>query len=268
MLGTRLLLESHLTSPLGHLTLAGTGSGRSRIRGRVLRNYAWVYVVSGDATYRDELGSAQRLCPGDAVMIFPGVQHAYGPVPGSAWEEIYFTFDGPLFGLLESSGLVERTAPVTHLEPVAEWAERYLAFADRPRPASEAEAMILAGEFMQLLVASLARSPRPQSWLGRARALLDADIAEPMDLDATAAEFGLSAETFRKRFRREAGEPPARYRDRRRVATAGELLAATSLGLRQIADMLGYSDEFHLSKRFRAVTGHSPREFRSTRTTG
>lgn len=123
--------------------------------------------------------------------------------------------------------------------------------------------MIMVGDFLRLLLMTVANAPQKTSWLTRARSLIDNTAAGPADFDEIAAELGTSRETFRKRFRKESGEPPVRYRNRRRIEIAQDLLASTGLSLRQIAATLGFTDEFHLSKRFKAVTGLSPREFRA-----
>ena len=97
----------------------------------------------------------------------------------------------------------------------------------------------------------------------RARSLLDTDLGRPIDLAAVAAEVGLSYENFRKRFQRAMGVSPARYRTVRRIEAARELLRYTpQMTNRQVAASLGFSDEYHFSKRFTQITGMTPRQLR------
>jgi len=77
-----------------------------------------------------------------------------------------------------------------------------------------------------------------------------------------ARALGLSYETFRKEFARETGQPPARYRLHRLIEQARLLIAGRNLSNKQIAETLGFYDEFHFSRHFRQVSGQSPREFR------
>jgi len=48
------------------------------------------------------------------------------------------------------------------------------------------------------------------------------------------------------------------------VQTAATLLRLTDMTHREIARTLGFADEFHLSRRFRAQFGVAPRDYRRT----
>ncbi len=58
------------------------------------------------------------------------------------------------------------------------------------------------------------------------------------------------------------GTPPARWRAARIIERACELMLRGGLVDKQIADRLGFSDEFHFSRKFKQVIGQSPRQFR------
>jgi len=262
MVGTQLLIDNGATTPLGRIHVAGTISGSNRVSDRILHEYAWVYVLAGDAHYRDELGSSENMTAGDGLVIFPGVRHSYGGSPGKTWDQIYFVFDGPIFTLLESTHILDRHAPVTRNESAVSLKNQILAFADRPRPTNDRERIVQICSFAQLLSSSVLEPTKQSSWLDRAYARLSLDIDKPVDLDSVARSLGMGYESFRKRFRREAGVAPRRYRELRRIAAASELLRSTPLTLGQIAATLGYSDEYHLSKRFKASNGVTPRAYR------
>jgi AraC family transcriptional regulator len=74
---------------------------------------------------------------------------------------------------------------------------------------------------------------------------------------ACLSEFHL-ARMFRVSF----GMPPSAWIAQRRVDLACTLLKTTALPLQQIADLCGYADLSHLSHRFRAALGTSPRCYR------
>ena len=97
----------------------------------------------------------------------------------------------------------------------------------------------------------------------RARALLDEQAVSGGSIKAVARHMGLGYETFRKRFARE-GISPGKYMTTRIMARASDLLHHPELSLREIALRCGFCDEFHLSKRFKAVVGVSPHQFRRT----
>ena len=68
---------------------------------------------------------------------------------------------------------------------------------------------------------------------------------------------------FRKEFAKRIGIPPARYRLLRRIDRAKSLVTASNRPIRDIADSLGYCDEYFFSRQFKRVTGTSPGEFRA-----
>jgi AraC-like DNA-binding protein len=220
--------------------------------------YAIVLVYAGEGRYRDTEGRDLAIEAGDAILVRPGVPHWYGP-SGAHWSELFVVFAGPLFDLL----LSDPGEPVRRLDPIETWMAR---LEDLFRgPPSDPAARVLA--FASLLAAMLAAEPNAEAGdpIALARALLAEDVTAKLGLDAVAARCGLGYETFRRRFAREVGVSPGRYRDERRIETAAELLTSTRRTHREIAAMLGFADEYHFSKRFRALAGQAPSALRPLR---
>jgi transcriptional regulator GlxA family with amidase domain len=65
------------------------------------------------------------------------------------------------------------------------------------------------------------------------------------------------------RFRRECGVSLKQWLDQRRGAHAAQALAASDLGVADIAFSCGFSDQFAFSRFFRRVCGECPRAFRT-----
>jgi len=122
-------------SPLGRVRSAGTNAGSRGVRDRRYHSYALVYVVSGTGRYEDELGTRREIASGDAIVVFPGLSHGYGPRSGETWDEIYVIVDGPAFEQLEQLGVLDRARPVHRLMPVARWRRELDAILQSPRPA-------------------------------------------------------------------------------------------------------------------------------------
>jgi AraC-like DNA-binding protein len=73
---------------------------------------------------------------------------------------------------------------------------------------------------------------------------------------------GMSQSNFRRRFEEYAGMPPKLYIDKLKMRMAAELLASSSSTLAQTAAALGYVDQFHFARRFKAIMGSSPGAYR------
>ena len=232
-------------SPLGSISICGLGQRQTLALGqpRVFGQYALVYLLQGTGSYEDALGYRQSLQPGDLILVFPELSHLYNPTPGTSWVTSFLCFQGPAFDLLRQPGGLDSRQPVFHLEPIDEWNSR-------------------VGSVLGPTRGSTPLVQEDRRWLARACSLLESRLDTPADWPDLAREFGLTAEGFRKRFTRLAGQPPARYRSKRLIDRACELISEARHTDSQIAEMLGFCDEFYFSRRFKEITGQSPRAFR------
>lgn len=264
---TQLLLSDGTPSSLGRVKLAGTirGSpGLSRAKMRVLGSYALVYLLHGGGEYKDASGRCERVSQGNLLWIFPELPHFYGPSPRSRWDEIYFLFEGPLFELWRDQKIITPEKPVWRLEPLDFWFGRLKELA---RPAAPGpQGMLRRLGHWQILVADMIFAMREAGqssppWLEGACQLLEQE-GDALSLPDIARLTGFSYETFRKKFSEALGLAPAKYRQARLIERACTFLMQRNLSHRQIAERLGFCDEFHFSKVFRQHMGISPRAFR------
>lgn len=265
-------LQSPLRTPVGEIELAGllrNVAGIDPTGMRILRRFTLVLMVEGRGYYRDARGARLELGPGDVVLVFPEIAHAYGPLPGSEWTQIYFVFDGPQFQLWRAQGLLAPEHPVLRLGAVDYWRQRLHAVV-KGEPVHRAGAPLRAlGRFLQVLtdmVASDAESTRPagrDAWLEKSLRLLgDRSPAGWLRPQEVAAQVGLNYENFRKRFVEFTSESPGRYQKRRRLEWACAAIYHGESSLKQIADTLGFCDVFHFSKAFKQEIGYTPSDYR------
>src|SRR5271167_3915673 len=92
--------------------------------------------------------------------------------------------------------------------------------------------------------------------LRRARDRIDRDYADPIDIPALAAGAGYSREHFIRAFRAAYGETPGRYRTRRRVERACELLRSANLTVTEICHLVGFT--LHVQRSVRRAHRHVP----------
>ena len=275
MLATRhdLLLQENAGTPLGRLRLSGfIAKGRGVLPRRPMRiygRYAVVCLLKGRGRYEDANHLRRDVRAGDVILIFPELAHIYGPNGRETWDEFYVTFDGPLFDLWRQTGLLDSSQPLRVAPP--DWAARLRTIIeDRSANVSPAGQLRQLCAFLSLMAELISPEGEEAQEKGaasegvaQAKALLDVELGAALDWRDVAKEAGMSYETLRKRFQAEVGQSPARYRARRRIEAARELLRySPQLTNRQAAEMLGFSDEYHFSRRFTEAVGITPRAFR------
>jgi AraC-like DNA-binding protein len=99
--------------------------------------------------------------------------------------------------------------------------------------------------------------------LRKARDRIDRDYREEIGIAALASGAGYSREHFIRAFRAAYGETPGRYRTRRRVERARELLLSVNLTVTEICYLVGFSSVGTFSSRFSELTGMSPTRYRA-----
>ncbi|MDI1319889.1 MAG: AraC family transcriptional regulator [bacterium] len=265
-------LQSPLRTPVGEIELAGllrNVPGIDPTGMRILRRFTLVLMVEGRGYYRDARGTKLELGPGDVVLVFPEIAHAYGPLPGSEWTQIYFVFDGPQFQLWRAQGLLAPEHPVLRLGAMDYWRRR-LHEVVKSEPLHSAGAPLRAlGRLLHVItdmVAADAESTRQagrDTWLEKSLRLLgDRGAAGWLAPQEVAPLVGLNYENFRKRFVQLTHESPGRYQKRRRLEWACAAIYHGDYSLKQIADTLGFCDVFHFSKAFKQEIGFTPSDYR------
>jgi AraC family transcriptional regulator len=126
--------------------------------------------------------------------------------------------------------------------------------------------MLLAARFVEVL-SGRPRRPAAVRACDRRRAVeaalwIDANAHEPIDLESTAREFGLSSFHFLRLFAKVLGVTPHQYLIRSRRRRAARLLADDTRSITEIALDVGFADLSNFVRTFHRVAAVSPRSFR------
>jgi AraC family transcriptional regulator len=97
--------------------------------------------------------------------------------------------------------------------------------------------------------------------IGRAIAYIEDNPDRAISLRELAAASGLSRFHFSRLFKRQLGVSPARYVERFRIEQAKVLIADAQMSLAGVAQAVGFADQSHFSRRFRANEGRTPGAF-------
>jgi AraC family transcriptional regulator len=107
-----------------------------------------------------------------------------------------------------------------------------------------------------------------RAWQARkVRAYIDSHIAGPVLVADLCALVQLSEGHFSRTFRRTFGKSPHAFVIKSRVELAAQYMLQTEAPLSDIALQCGFTDQPHLCRHFRQITGHTPAAWRRERST-
>ena len=241
--------------------------------GRVLGEFAVVYVAAGEGQFDSRETGLVELETGDAVLLFPGVWHRYRPRKGVGWRTYWTHFSGATADGLRASGAISplravrsigRADPATHAAIIA----AFTGMLDAVRTETPGFPQIAAARMLEILARVAAGPatdrppPRLQDIVRRARLLLEDGTAGLPSIDAMLADFSVSRGQFFRLFREQTGHTPYQFHLHMAMRRAEQLLRESSLSVQEVSAALGFRSPAHFSRLFRRKTGMSPREFR------
>jgi AraC family transcriptional regulator len=127
---------------------------------------------------------------------------------------------------------------------------------------AETIALRLIRAHCRTLAAPAVRATLAPARLRRVRDMVEERLDADLSLDDLAAAAGLSRAHFARAFRQTTGQTPYGYLRERRVVRVRTLLARSSHGIADIAQLCGFRSQSHLGRVFRNATGLTPAEYR------
>jgi AraC-like DNA-binding protein len=243
-------------------------------RGRVLREYQFVYISAG----RGVLETARnrwRITAGQAFVLFPGAWHRYRPDPRIGWREHWIGCDGPVVRSLVRNGFFSPRRPVLRVREEDLLLGAFSSVIDAVRAGRPALQQVASGAALYIM--SLLYSAQQPGQEGRRNvtgaiheAMHDmADATQPAPpLPALAHRLGVSYTWFRRMFAHHTGLSPHQYRLQIKLGRARTLLSETPLTVKEVAFRCGFESEHYFSRLFKRKAGLAPGEWRRSHAGG
>lgn len=198
--------------------------------------------------------------PGEGIMVAPGFLHNYG-----GWDSDYvedaISFCGPVADYLFDCGIIRNgVLQIGENRRLLQIIELVLK--------NSHDSMIKANMALQALLGDLYFENKNSSRSASDKLFerLFAEIRKAPDRwwsIAEMAEFcNLSVTHFKRIFKAKTGSTAKQYVDNFKLQIAMEKLRSPLSSIKQISEGLGYSDQFHFSRRFKQLSGLSPEKFR------
>lgn len=258
------------STALFELTLFGFLAGnslevRNSVQARKLDFYCLVHVYQGSAWLWTEAAGRAVISEGEAVLLWPGMAFDFAAASrGAAVDRI--CFNGGFGDQLKEDGLLPpgvcSVGSARRLLPVIRYAKEVTRVGGlRAR----------SGLLHLLTELEIERQSSVENEVpSRIRALMDAIRLHPemwRDSEQMAKFCHLSEAQLRRVFKKETGLSPKLFQDTVRAQKAEELLKS-GFSVNVVSDLLGYSDPFHFSRRFKALIGKTPRDCLSLNSVG
>ena len=245
---------------------------------RVTDYHDLLYIQEGGwEVWEDERCYAMR--PGDVLLLYPG-RHHYGRVPcarGTRWIYLHFPrCRGDQFSLQppdwkERDGDMRVLLPTffstgndRHVRQLLQDAVHY--FWSSLRHNRQRARVVLSEVLIELSAkAQSARNDGRASPIDTAIRQIEAQPERSHSIDQLAALARMSRRLFTRKFRAATGKPVRQYQLEHKLRIARSLLHHNpDMRAKEVAHILGFFDEFHFSKAFKAQTGVAPSVYRRT----
>ncbi len=203
--------------------------------------------------------SFYEVLPGDAIVICPGTVNRYGGSPGKPYCEDTLHFYGPLANMLIRSGVLRsgilRLGLVRRLPPIAELAR------DPSADAQIAANIALQNLLIEAYLENRARTPE-YSLIDKLLEELRKQPGRWWTVQEMAELCNISTSQLRRIFLSHTGTSPKQYVDTLKLRSSAERLLSSGKRIAEIAEEFGYRDPYHFSRRFKAMMGVSPEQYR------
>lgn len=240
-------------------------------KGRVLKEYQLLYITEGEGIFNSAHAKDIPLKAGDLFLLFPGEWHTYHPTGKNGWKSYWIGFKGKNVDDRVKAGFLSVDKPIYHVGFSADIIRLYEEAYKRAQEETPYSQQILAGIVNHLvgLMYALERSMELSKdhtrvdMINLARLRIRESLEVDLTIQQVAEELGVSYSNFRKLFKEFTGISPALYQQDLRLQRAKELLATTTLSIKEIAYRLRFESPDYFSSKFKIKTGKKPSEFRN-----
>lgn len=240
-------------------------------KGRVLNEYQLIYITEGEGIFNSAHAKDIPLKAGDLFLLFPGEWHTYHPTGKNGWKSHWIGFKGKNVDDRVKAGFLSVDKPIYHVGFSADIIRLYEEAYKRAQEEAPYSQQILAGIVNHLvgLMYALERSMELSKdhtrvdMINLARLRIRESLEVDLTIQQVAEELGVSYSNFRKLFKEFTGISPALYQQDLRLQRAKELLATTTLSIKEIAYRLRFESPDYFSSKFKIKTGKKPSEFRN-----
>ncbi|WP_165953120.1 AraC family transcriptional regulator [Pedobacter changchengzhani] len=237
--------------------------------GRVLQEYALVYIVNGTGILETET-LKEEITDGTVFMIFPDERHRYKPDNQKGWDEYWISFNGDYIEKLIEEHLFSKTDPMFQLGFNEQMLQLFASVVHIAKDENKGYQAVISSATIHIL--GILHGFKQQQnhdkdsisdlTVKKAKILFRHKVLEITDPKAIADELEVGYSWFRKVFKENTGISPGQYFIQLKTQKAKELLVNQQYSIKEIAYILKFESPFYFSKLFKQKTLFTPLQFR------
>ena len=243
----------------------------STTNGRILNEFQLLYITRGQGRFTSKSIGADRFIPvskGNMFLLFPGEWHNYRPDERTGWDEFWIGFQGRHIDYWMANRFFHREKPVYNVGIHSRIVELYQQAIQVAAEQKSGFQQILAGIVNYLLGLAYSydknyvfETSQVRTQINRAKILIT-DRFRDIRPEQVAEELHMSYSNFRKVFREYTGFAPAQYILEIKLTKSKELLANTSIPIKEVAYMTGFENYEYFFTVFKKKNGATPSAYR------
>ena len=242
-----------------HFGFSDAGPGYQFVRHRPGFGALFVCVGGQGKVWAD---GGWRACGAGQIYLTPAhAYHAYETIPACRWDVGWFALEEPK-GEAPLVNLPEPSLRTASVEGIAKAMRGFHDEFDGPKSPLHLEAWL---QVIHLELERLLRQDRPMDQrLEGVWSEVGKTPGRPWDLKTLSRMASLSGEQFRHLCNKTFGESPMAHVTAIRMRRACQLILRSDLPVGDIAEKVGYTNQFAFSTAFKRHTGATPRGYRQT----
>lgn len=239
-------------------------------KGRILREYQFVYITKGKGVFTSDSTPETPLSKGRLLVLFPGQWHTYKPLQKTGWNEYFIGFEGTMIDSIVRGSFITKENQVLEVglnEELVSLFVKALEIAEKDKTSAQ---QYLAGIVLHMLGLVLSVSQNKIFEIGDidqkiegAKIIMSENVYKDMDPEELALRLNISYSWFRRVFKDYTGYAPVKYFQELKLRKAKQLLVETSLSVKEISYQLNYASAEHFFSLFKKRTGFTPLEYRN-----
>ena len=238
--------------------------------GRILQEYQLIYITKGDGYFTSRHIGKTKVTEGTVLILYPNEWHTYVPKKDTGWNAYWIGFKGLSAENIIGNGFFNKEEPVINIgfnEQLIDLFKSAIQLAQYQRTGFQqvisSVAMYMLGLIHYTHKNFSFEDDIVVENINKARLMMRESFDRDLSPESVASSLNMSYSWFRKVFKRYTGLSPNQYQMQVKFQKAKELLASSTMQIKEIAAFLNFESESYFITFFKKKANVTPAHYRS-----